>query len=369
MTRHKVWIDLDNSPHVPFFVPIIEGLRRQGCDVVLTSRDQAQVTELVNLHGLETVQIGHHFGRNKIAKIAGTFWRAVRLALLMRRHKPDLAVSHGSRSQTIASFLMRVPCVVIFDYEFSSSVGVISPTWVMAPEVIPPSVTYGTRDRSLRYPGIKEDVYVSNFRPDPSLRRSLGLNDNDLVVIVRPPASEAHYHNPAADALMREVITYVLENPAARVVLLPRTKNQNTELRQEWRERIAEARIVVPEHAVDGLNLIWNADLVVSGGGTMNREAAALGVPVYSIFRGTTGAVDRYLTASNRLVMLEDSSQVREKIKLVRRATVPPPAMSPRPALQVILSNLFMILNTNSCRPKTNASSASAVPSGVRSTT
>jgi len=312
--------------------------------VFLTSRDSAQVKELVSLHRLDAIEVGRHYGKNRYVKVLGTVLRSLRLAWLMLRRKPDIALSHGSRSQLIAAFLIRVPSVVIFDYEHATAVGVIQPTWVMAPEAIPQGVTYTLRERSLRYPGIKEDVYVASFQPDPSLRRGLGLSDDELVVTVRPPASEAHYHNPIADTLLRAVVTFVMEKKDARIILLPRTRNQNVLLREEWRDLITAGRVIVPDHALDGLNLIWNSDLVVSGGGTMNREAAALGVPVYSIFRGTIGAVDRYLVEAGRLMLIEDVVQVREKIKLVQRHPAQAPTNRPRPALNVILSNLLMIL-------------------------
>jgi predicted glycosyltransferase len=352
MTPRRIWIDLDNSPHVPFFVPIIKSLRQRGCEVILTSRDNAQVNELVTLHGLESTQVGHHFGKNRLAKVFGTIARSLRLSVMMARRKADLAVSHGSRSQTIASFFIGVPSVVIFDYEHASKIGVIQPTWVMAPEVIPQSRAFGPLERSLRYPGIKEDVYISSFQPDRSVRRALRLSDDDLVVTVRPPASEAHYHNPLADTLLREVVAHVVEKAGTRIILLPRTANQNGALRDEWKDLISAGRVIVPEHALDGLNLIWNSDLVVSGGGTMNREAAALGVPVYSIFRGTIGAVDKYLVGAGRLTLIENVPQVREKIKLVRRPNSEAPADARRPALDVILTNLFTILESPASLPQ-----------------
>ncbi|MGA8865315.1 MAG: DUF354 domain-containing protein, partial [Candidatus Sulfotelmatobacter sp.] len=92
------------------------------------------------------------------------------------------------------------------------------------------------------------------------------------------------------------------------------------ELRSAWAEALASRKLLIPDHVEDGLNLIWNSDLVISGGGTMNREAAAMGVPVYSIFRGKIGAVDRYLAQEGRLVMVETVEDVRTKIKAVRRS-------------------------------------------------
>jgi uncharacterized protein len=77
--------------------------------------------------------------------------------------------------------------------------------------------------------------------------------------------------------------------------------------------------LLIPKQVLDGLNLIWHSDLVISGGGTMNREAAALGVPVYSIFRGTIGAVDHFLSGEHRLVLLESPADLAPKLKVQRR--------------------------------------------------
>jgi len=170
-----------------------------------------------------------------------------------------------------------------------------------------------------KYPGLKEDVYVPRFRPDPAFRKQLGISSDDLMILVRPPATEAHYHNPEAEILFTAAMRFFMEQEKTRVVLLPRNGRQSAELHAAWQEWIAERKIVIPQHAMDGLNLIWSSDLVVSGGGTMNREAAALGIPVYSIFRGTIGAVDRYLASQNRLVLIENVEDVRIKIALKHR--------------------------------------------------
>ena len=114
-----------------------------------------------------------------------------------------------------------------------------------------------------------------------------------MVVTVRPPATEAHYHNPESEELFAESLRLLAQTRSARAITLPRNARQGEQLRREWADLIANGTMIIPDTPVDGLNLIWFSDLVISGGGTMNREAAALGVPVYSIFRGKIGAVDK----------------------------------------------------------------------------
>jgi predicted glycosyltransferase len=315
----KIWIDLDNSPHVPLFIPIIEELRSRGFQVVVTARDAFQVRELADLHGLDYTLIGRHAGKRFVMKLLGLGLRAVQLLPSALREGPALVVSHGSRSQLVVSAVLGIPSVLLTDYEHAKTFALIRPTWVMVPEAIPAESIHTDPDRVLHYPGLKEDVYVPRFKPDHRLREQLGLAPDDLVVTLRPPATEAHYHNPESETLFRATVEFLANDPRVRMVVLPRNGVQADAIRQEWPNLMQSARLIIPTRVVDGLNLIWHSDLVISGGGTMNREAAALGVPVYSIFRGSLGAVDRHLVSEQRLVMIASEEEVRTRIALVHR--------------------------------------------------
>jgi len=341
----KIWIDFDNSPHVPLFAPIISEFERLGHEVTLTARDAYQVTELTNLFDLKCKKIGRHQGKNRFMKVAGVCWRALQLVPSMVMDRPDLALSHGSRGQLLTSFLLGIPTMVMMDYEHSSQ-GLmwLKPSWIVVPDVMSEEGVKHNRDKVLRYRGIKEDIYVPSFSPDPSIRSQLGVGASDLLVTVRPPASEAHYHKPESDALFRTVVNYLSNQPDLKMVLLPRNERQRHAIEEMWPTLIVSGRIIVPQHVVDGLNLIWNSDFVISGGGTMNREAAALRVPVYSIFRGTIGSVDRYLAANGRLVLVESVEEVETKIKVVRRNFDSVPQNNGRFALQDILEQVTSVL-------------------------
>jgi hypothetical protein len=177
------------------------------------------------------------------------------------------------------------------------------------------------------------------------LKSRLGIPPEALVITVRPPATEAHYHNPEAEVLLKAALDRFVEDAEARIILLPRNKRQDAELRGAWRDAIAAGKILIPDHVEDGMNLIWNSDLVISGGGTMNREAAAMRVPVYSIFRGKIGAVDRYLADEGRLVLLESVEDVRTKIVAVRRhKTLQALTENYVPALETIVQHIETIL-------------------------
>jgi predicted glycosyltransferase len=342
--RAKIWIDLDNTPHVPFFIPIIRELERRGHQVILSARDAFQVCELAGKKNLSFTKIGRHYGKNAIKKIFGLFWRAGQLAPFFVRHKPGLALSHGSRSQFLLANLLRIPTILMIDYEHSRTIRPALPRWMIVPEAIfgeklplkPKQVRY--------YRGIKEDVYAPEFEPDPSLCAELGLRPEEIVVTVRPPATEAHYRNPESDKLLLELMSIIVSSPGIRAVLLPRNHAQEQALKKNRPEWFAENKTIVPPGVVDGLNLLWFSDLVVSGGGTMNREAAALGVPVYSIFRGKTGAVDHLLEKEGRLTMIHNPEEVHSKIRFVRREKSRTPDQQSRKALEDIVNYIEEII-------------------------
>jgi uncharacterized protein len=351
-SSQKVWIDLENSPHIPFFVPIITELKARGCEVVLTARDCFQVCELADMAGLKYRKIGHHYGKNRVAKVVGLGVRVLQMAPFVLREKPVISVSHGSRSLALLSSLLGIPSITIADYEYAdhrlaSMIGSAQKKWIMTPEVIPSAIfeKSGTlKDHVLHYPGIKEDVYTPFFQPDPLLKDILGLQASEIVVTIRPPATEAHYHNPESEKLLLAVFELLGEHPEAKAVLLPRTPRQEAELREARPDLFASARIIVPKHAVDGLDLIWYSDVVISGGGTMNREAAALGIPVYSLFRGTMGAVDKDLAATGRLVLLESVEDVREKLKIVARDKTLAARSKQHGTLEAVVSHIIAVL-------------------------
>jgi uncharacterized protein len=318
-TAGKVWIDLDNSPHVPFFAPIIEELEQAGHDVLVTARDCFQVCELADLLKVNYRRVGRHYGKHRVWKLAGLGWRSLQLIPTVFRDKPVLALSHGSRSQLLVANTLGIPSVTIADYEFAKIWMLVRPTWVITPEIIGDSAIHARKENILKYPGIKEDVYVPRFNPDPDLPAKLGLENKDLIVLVRPPATEAHYHRPESDELFEEVLSFLSNQPTVKMILLPRNQRQEAEIRSRWAELFATSKIMIPSKVMDGLNLIWYSDLVISGGGTMNREATALGVPVYSIFRGKIGAVDNYLASVGRLTLIESRADVAGKLLLNKR--------------------------------------------------
>jgi len=343
-----VWIDLDNSPHVPFFRPIIQQLQARGYNVLLTARDCFQVCGLAEQVHLDCKPIGKHYGKHRIMKLLGLVIRSAQLLPSALRARPVLAVSHGSRSQLVAATLLRIPTLQIADYEFAKIWAIVRPNWSMTPAMIPNDAIKLSADRILKYPGIKEDVYVPSFQPQEGIRQELGIAESEILVTMRPPASEAHYHNPDSDKLFQASIAYLANIPEVRMVVLPRTPKQGHEIAAKWPELHSSRKLLIPEIVLDGLNLIWHSDLVISGGGTMNREAAALGIPVYSVFRGAIGAVDKYLAANGRMVLLESPAELATKLSVRRRHRIAHHSAAEQTTLETVTNHIANLAGMSS---------------------
>jgi predicted glycosyltransferase len=319
----KVWVDLVNSPQVLVLRPIIAELRRRGHAVVITSRDFAQTTQLADQVGLTHVSFGRHGGSSRMRALAYNLERVGALARFAFGSGFDLAVSHNSYSQVLAARLLGIPVVTMMDYEHhrANHLAFRLARRVLVPRVFPNDAVrvFGACNKTVRYPGLKEELYLSAFRPDPGFRARLGVPDDQVIVVLRPPATWADYYDGRGQTFAAMID--VLRGSTSFVVYLPRVRSQAGLLRALPPERVLE-----PDRALDGPNLLAAADVVISGGGTMIREAAVLGTPAYSIFEGKLGAVDACLGSEGRLRWIRSAADVNS-IRLE-----PKPASVARPA-------------------------------------
>jgi predicted glycosyltransferase len=300
----RVWVDLTNSPHVLVMRPLIEVMRADGHEVEVTARDFAQTLELCARFGIEHTAVGRHRGGRLGSKAVGLVSRSLALTRWARRRRFDVAMGHGSNDVTVAAAILRVPSATAFDYEWATvqhQVNCRLARSVVVPDAIPPErlERYGARGKIHAYPGLKEEYYLADFEPDPAVLDELGLDRERPVVVVRPPPDVSLYHR-FENPLFGQVLDRLAASEAQTVVL-PRTPAQRAEL----------GAFIVPAHAIDAQSLVAYADLVISAGGTMNREAVALGTPVFTTFEGRLGAVDEALLREGRLRKLEDPGQIQ----------------------------------------------------------
>ncbi|HJZ04295.1 MAG TPA: DUF354 domain-containing protein [Patescibacteria group bacterium] len=313
----NIWIDLSNSPHVLFFRPIILELQKRGHRVTVTSRDYAQTNQLADLYAIQHTPIGVHGGKKlyEIAlRVVDRTWKLMRFA---RGKKFDLAVNHGSYSQSLAAFALRVPFVTLDDYEYSpaSPVMVLSARRIIVPIYFPDWALrkYGAPKRKIvYYHGVKEQMYLADFIPQENYLASVGIPADRIVVVMRPPATWTLYHH-FENPLFERALEFVVNTPFVYIVFLPRIPSQGDSIQTK-----GYPNVWIPSSALDGPNLLHYSDVVISGGGSMNREAAVLGTPTYSLFKGKLAAVDSYLIGLGRMKHITEENDI-PMIEIVKK--------------------------------------------------
>jgi uncharacterized protein len=296
----KIWVDLTNSAHVVVLRPLVELLEAGGHEVTLTARPLSHTTELLDDWGHPYTVIGHHGGAGKLGKALAAASRVAQAFGFARGKNFDYGLAHGSTDLPPVGRVLGIPNTTMFDYEWARlqhEVNCRLATRVLVPDAIPADrlAVYGARPPKLvQYPGLKEEYYLSDFEPDPAVLAELGLDPARVIAVVRTAPSYALYLGGSENELVPPLLRRLLDE-GAQVVVLARTDEQRRALRD------VDPALVVPERAVDGRSLAGLADLVVSAGGTMIREAAVLGTPVWSIFEGRLGAVDEQLEREGRI--------------------------------------------------------------------
>jgi predicted glycosyltransferase len=311
----RIWFDMTAPAHPVVFRPVIKRLRDAGHEVQVTARSYAQTLPLLERLGIPHTVIGEHGGASRVRKVGALASRSARMIAFGRGRGFDLAVAHGSNDLAIAAAALRIPEVNAFDYEWATKqhqVGCRLARRVLTPDAIPPDRLrrYGAGPEKLRqYPGLKEEYYLADFEPDPAVLDELAVDRERVLVVVRPPPDVSLYHR-SANKLFPAVLDAVGRRDDVHAVVVPRT-----ELQRQTVRALRFPSLIVPDDAIDAQSLIALADLVVSAGGTMNREAVALGTPVYTTYGGRLGGVDEALIREQRLRPLSDP----RALELVKR--------------------------------------------------
>lgn len=335
----RIWLDLANSPQVLFFRPLLAELHRRGHVVEVTTRAYAQTIELADKFGIPHTQIGQHGGRSLIGLVRRNFGRAVALAAWARPWRFDLALSHNSYSQVVAAMLLQLPAVTLMDYEHQplNHLCFRLARRVIVPEVFPTDLLrkYGAISKTLTFPGVKEQVYLSGFEPQSRFREMVGLPIDRPLFVIRPPAPWTAYHRFEND-LFTDLLGRLAAENNKYVLFLPRLPAQADSVKDL-------AGIHIAPQVYDGPNLLYHADVVVSGGGTMNREAAVLGSPAFSIFEGKSSAVDRHLISLGRLDQLRTANDFERLVHIA--APKRKPVLANRDLVDHIVDQIVATVN------------------------
>jgi len=321
----NVWIDVDNAPHVQVFRPIIRELAARGSDIAVTARARTYVPQLLDAAGIEHTIVGEGQPRGTTAKTLAMGARVFDLIRFGSRRRFDVAVGHGSRALAVAARFLKVPNLTMYDYEHVAD-------WVFrrfCDRVLIPRAVFDRapierqRHPFLPFEGYKEEIYLADFEPDPRIRARLGISEDVVLIILRPPSVSAHYHDARSEGTLEAILRRIAADRAVAAVWLRRDPSDSIP------ELARASNFIIPPKPLDGPSLLAAADLAISGGGTMNREAALIGTPAYSIFTGPVGALDDELVRSGRLRMIAAPADV-DGIRFERRPSGNPPRPSPR---------------------------------------
>ena len=333
----RVWVDMSAPAHVLVLRPIIQRLEAEDHSVEVTGRDYAQTLALLQLHGMPHTQIGQHGGASRLRKAYRLASRSAEMLMFGRGRHFDLALAHGSNDLAIAARSLGIPEANMHDYEFAVTqhrIGCRLARRVMFPDTVPLERLrrFGvTPDKHFPYPGLKEEYYLYDFEPDPEALGRLGVETERVVVIVRPPPDVSLYHRKS-NPLFPKVLDRLGRDSEVHAVVLPRTQAQ-----REFITGLQLPSVIVPDGAVEAQSLVALADLVLSAGGTMNREAAALGTPVYTTYGGRLGGVDEALIRSGRLRPLTDPRALELQ---KRTAAATPTRRDPSSLVETILGTV-----------------------------
>ena len=325
--KKTIWFDANNSPHVLILHPIIEEFSRRGYKTILTARNYSQTVPLLEKSGLQFTVIGKHGGKSKVGKLFSSVSRILKLVRFINsKGLISASFCHGSRELVIASKLLGIPSTVMFDYEFTEhKIKNLFANTLLLPSVIPDSrlLNLGYRmDKLHKYPGLKENLYINeNFVSiDPEKAKIWRDSEDQVLIVLRPPSTESHYHDATSEQILKQLFTK-LDSHGLKTIILPRYTSQIAPLKEMISSSRNGGKFIIPDQVVDGPQLISGADLCISGGGTMIREAAVIGTPAYSIFTGMEGAVDEYLEQSSRLIFIRNLESI-EEIRLCRKGNI-----------------------------------------------
>ena len=317
MTYSKtIWIDITNAPQVLFFEPFIDYFKKNKISFIVTCRDLGGSKDLLLKKDIPFIELGNHHGGSIFKKAFGTISEIkLRIDFLSKNKNINLILTHQSPYAIVSGYIKRKKTIEFFDNEYATWSNLLSfplATELYCPEALKEvnlsKIFLFNKKKLHYYLGIKEGIYLNGFKKDKKIINELKLKEKNYVVF-RPEANLAHYH--PTDKHTEKTISELLNNKE-KIVLVARYKTQKEEYRNKY---VKYKNFIILEKMVDGPQLIANSKLVLSAGGTMNREACVLGIPVISLYSGKLLAVDKWLIKEKYMKHISQIKDIEKEIK------------------------------------------------------
>lgn len=313
----KIWYDITNTPQVHFVLAIKEALhKRQGHESIITTREFSETTRLLSQKTLEPFKvIGTHKGKSKLRKVGGVFSRF--FDAYNSAPGFDVSLSCGSESAIWTSFLKRRKSIAFGDNDLAKQ-------WLYGPFVnkafFPRAIDASilikqgiSKSRLYQYDGFKEDIYIADYVPDGGFMSQFPFEN---YVVVRPENLQANYINNDSEKTITPVLLSALSASGYNILYMPRY-----DVDRAYADGIKN--VFVPDSPLNGLDVCYYADAVLTGAGTFAREAACLGVPSFSFFAGKSLlAVDKLLIKEGKMFFSRDVNELMSKLKSTNRTEV-----------------------------------------------
>jgi predicted glycosyltransferase len=316
----RIWIDLDDSTQIPFFAPIVKNLEEKGYNVLISGRNYSKIKLLADLYNLDYIPTAKQFDKNNFTKILNSFFRSFQLLLFVIKSKPTIAITHGSVSQMIAAFILRIPIAMFLDYEFIRALPtLIKPNIIFMPNILYNNLHSSFGTKIFSYPGRKEDIYLHNFAPDSNIITNLKIDTSSIIIFIKLQSYKNFDKDYQRKQLFQEIIKMLTNNETTRTIILLQDELGKAEILKYFNIDLNSEKLLIQTEIIDELNLLWHSDIVISDSRSLNREASSMGIPVYNIFHDKLGAVDSHLVKNNRLILIENIKDVRTKIQIKKK--------------------------------------------------
>jgi hypothetical protein len=287
----KIWIDIVNAPHAHFFKGIIRELEKRGYELLITTREFDGLTDILDMLGISYYVVGKHGGSTLEGKLLASVERQHKLAKLIIEEKPDLALYKNSPEAPRVAFGLAIPTIGFADNDTATAVNKLMLPYtkrLVYPKAIDAYdlIKCGADANSLHpINGFPELAHLYGFKPDKQPLRELGLEPYSYIVMRTEPIKANYFNGDAEKSILEGVIPLLPEIP---IVLFPRTEEQGKRFEKF-------KNVIIPGHIMDSLSLLYYAKLMIGAGGTMNREAIALGTPTISTYPGKLLAITKWL--------------------------------------------------------------------------
>jgi len=302
----RIWIDIKNTHEPLFFKSIISVF--DDHDFIFTARDYIEVTKLLDKYNYDYIKIGRHHGKKLIMKLYGLLSRE--FELLLRTHKFDVSLSHGSAHAVHVAFMKHKKSIHIYDNDLptlSSRLALPFLNYLIIPESIDPYKfkRFSKKVKIFTFDGIKEDIYIADYEPDPDFLKEFPFKN---FIGVRPEALKAEYVPKDAKSIVPDLLQE-LDKSGINILYLPRYEEDKA-----WAKSCEN--IYVPPEPLNGLDVCYYSQAVLTGSGTFAREAATMGTPAVSFYPGKELlSVDRDMISKGWIMHSRNPQEIVEYIK------------------------------------------------------